>query len=140
MTNLSERALVLIGAALLIVGSFMTWISVDLGFASFSSTGTENIEGKLTVGAGVVLLLVALTLTGAGTLRTVSGFLGIAAALFGSIVLLLEYLDVRERIAEADPATATATIGLGVWVTAIGAAAALASTTWSLAAQRRSAT
>ncbi len=137
MTNLSERSLVLGGAVLLIVGSFMTWISVDVGFAQFSATGTENIEGKLTAGSGIVLILVALTLVGHGRLRAISGYLGIAAAIFGAGVLLLEYLEVQQRIAETDPARATATVGLGVWVTALGAVAALAAAIWAVRSQRR---
>ena len=120
-----NRAALLAGAALLILGSFMTWISVDLGFASFSSTGTDNIEGKLTAAAGAALVVVGLTLTMGGMVGRLSGWVGLAVAGFGGIVLLLEYLDVRERIAETDPSQASATVGMGVWITGIGAIAAL---------------
>jgi hypothetical protein len=134
---MSKRLVLAVGAGLLIVGSLMTWISVDLGFTSFSATGFENIEGKLTLGAGVVLVLVALTLGARGNLGTTSNILGAAAAVFGTVVLLLEYVDVRQRIAEAEGTVATATVGLGVWITAIGCAAALAAVSWSVLSQRR---
>lgn len=140
MTTWVQRTALLIGSILVIVGSFMTWISVDLGFQSFSSSGTDNIEGKLTAGAGVVLVLVALALaSGVPGARSASA-LGVAAAVFGSVVLMLEYLDVRERIAEAEGTIATATVGLGVWVTAIGAALSLVAAAWHMTGQLRSAT
>ena len=136
MTKRATQLVVLMGAILLIAGSLMTWISVDVGFAEFSSTGTDNIEGKLTAGAGVVLVLVGLAFTRDDMTGRVAGYLALAAAAFGGIVLLLEYLDVRERIAETDPATATATVGLGVWVTAVGAIAAIGAVATSLIRER----
>ena len=139
MTSIPKRGVLLIGAALLIAGSYMTWISVDLGFTSFSSTGTETTEGKLTAIAGLVLVIVGLTLTRSGAVGRWSSLVGLAAAGFGGIVLLLEYLDVRERIAEADGSAAVATVGMGIWVTAAGALLAFAAATWALAAQRQSA-
>ena len=40
---------------MLVVGSLMTWISVDLGFRAFSAAGIETTDGKLTLAAGIVL-------------------------------------------------------------------------------------
>jgi len=121
MTKRATQGAAILGAILLIAGSLLTWISVDVGFASFSSAGTDNIEGKLTAVAGVVLLLAGLVVTRDDAVGLISRYVGLIAAVFGGIVLMLEYLDVRERIAETDPATATATVGMGVWVTAVGA-------------------
>ncbi len=136
MTRSIDRALLMVGAVVLIIGSFMTWISVDLGFTSFSATGTENIEGKLTVGAGVAILLVAAAMLTGRVPARAAGFAALAAAVFGALVLLLEYLDVRERIAESDPDVATAVVGGGVWTAAIGSALALAGAIWYLASRR----
>ena len=134
-----NRVALLAGAGLLILGSFMTWISVDLGFASFSSTGTDNVEGKLTAAAGVAVVLVGATLTMGGAIGRLSGWVGLGVAVFGGIVLLLEYLDVRERIAETDPSQASATVGMGVWITGIGAIAALVAVGHLLLTRRRAA-
>lgn len=134
-----SRAAVLGGAALLVAGSFMTWISVDLGFAAFSSAGTDNIEGKLTAAAGVALLAVGATLKMSGIVGRLSVWLGLAAGLFGGIVLLLEYLDVRKLIAETDPSQATATVGIGVWVTGLGALAAIVAVAHLVAVRLRGA-
>lgn len=139
MTKRATLAGVMLGAVLLIIGSFLTWISVDLGFASFSSTGIDSIEGKLTAAAGIILAGVGMVFTRDDLVGRISRYLGLAVAIFGGIVLTLEYLDVRERIAETDSETATATVGLGVWVTAIGALAAMVATAASVAGQRRSA-
>ena len=137
MENVSTRAGVLAGGALLIIGSFMTWISVDVGFSTFSATGTADIEGKLTAAAGIVVLLVGAVLLTNTALHGMARYLGLAAAMFGAVVLLLEYLQVQERIAETDPAVATATVGLGVWVTGIGALVALGALGRSLIGARQ---
>ena len=121
------------GGVLLIVGSLMTWVSVDLGFRAFSATGRETTEGKLTLATGVVLIVIALLQMRPVNARRLLGYLAVAAALFGSVVLLLEYLDVLERIREAEGTPATAVVGTGVFVAALGAAAALVATVWGLA-------
>ena len=120
------------GGLLLVVGSLMTWISVDLGFAAFSSTGTETTEGKLTLAAGVVLILLALAQLRPVIARRVLAYVAAAAAGFGAVVLFLEYLDVLDRISEADGTTATAAVGLGVLVAGVGALIALIATVWSV--------
>ena len=134
MKEASKRVLMIIGAALLIIGSFMTWISVDVGFAQFSSTGAETTEGKLTVLAGAILMLLVLTMARDGSLGRISRLTALVAAIFGGVVLLMEYLDVQDRIAEAGD-QATATIGSGVWVTSVGAIVALAAAGWALMAR-----
>jgi uncharacterized protein YebE (UPF0316 family) len=60
------------------------------------------------------------------------GYLAAATALFGSVVLFLEYLDVLDRIAEADGTPATAAVGIGVWIAATGALVALTATAWTV--------
>ena len=124
----------IIGAALLIIGSFMTWVSVDVGFAQFSSTGADTTEGKLTILAGAVLMLLVLTVARDGSLGRISRLSALVAAVFGGVVLLMEYLDVQERIAEAGD-QATATIGAGVWVTSVGAILGIAAAGWALMAR-----
>lgn len=119
------------GGVLLVVGSLMTWVSVDLGFQAFSSTGIETTEGKLTLAAGVVLIGLGLVQLWRTLTPRVFGYLAVATALFGFAVLLFEYLDVLERIREAEGTPATASVGLGVWIAAIGALLALGAAAWT---------
>ena len=126
------------GGLLLVVGSLMTWISVDLGFQAFSAAGTETTEGKLTLGAGIVLILIGLVQLARSLAPRAFGLLALATATFGFVVLVLEYLDVLDRIREADGTPATATVGLGVWVAALGALLALGSAAWATVDERRS--
>jgi hypothetical protein len=122
---MSMRIVVGVSALLIIVGSFMTWVTVDIGFAQFSTSGMDTVDGKLTAAAGVVVGLAALALGIKGRTGSWAIWVGLGAALFGTIVLLNEYLDVRQRIAEADPGSATAILELGLWITAAGALVAL---------------
>ncbi len=137
MNRVSRQVGAFAGGALLVIGSLMTWISVDLGFRAFSSTGTESTEGKLTLAAGLVLVILGLlTLRGIATGRVVN-YIAAATAAFGAVVLLLEYFDVRERIAEADGTGVTAAVGAGVWIAALGAVVALGATAWAAVAESR---
>ncbi|MDJ0954656.1 MAG: hypothetical protein QNJ81_13345 [Acidimicrobiia bacterium] len=125
------------GGVLLVVGSLITWISVDLGFQAFSATGIETTEGKLTLAAGIVLIGLGLVQLWRALTPRLFGYLCALTALFGAVVLLFEYLDVLERIREADGTPATASVGLGVWIAAIGALLALAAGAWTVVDERR---
>lgn len=136
MSDLSKQAMAVAGGLLLAIGSIMTWISVDLGFQSFSTVGTATIEGKLTLTAGLILIAAgALAIRGVGPLTALNWLLG-AAAVFGAVVLIAEYVDVQNRIAAADGSGASATIGGGVWIAALGAALAVGATAWLLITDR----
>ncbi len=138
MNDTAKQATTIVGGALLVLGSLMTWISVDVGFQKFSSTGLETTEGKLTVAAGVVVMAAGALLVSRISTHAVIGYVGAVAAVFGTVVLALEYIDVRSRIADADGTGATATVGAGVWVAAIGAVLALGATAWSVLDERKS--
>ena len=72
----------LVGGTLVIVGSFLTWVSVDVGFATFSATGFENIEGKLTAAAGAVLVvLVVLAIVEMGPVKVLNVLALVAAGI-----------------------------------------------------------
>jgi len=138
MNDMAKHVATIAGGVLLVIGSLMTWISVDLGFQAFSSTGTETAEGKMTLAAGIVLIGVGALLVSRIWTHSSIAFVGAAAALFGAVVLVLEYMDVLDRIAAADGTGATATVGAGVWIAAIGALLALGATAWSVLAERTS--
>lgn len=136
MTNVRPRATVVLGGALMIIGSLILWVAVDVGFAEFSRDGIELIEGKITVVAGIVAVLAGLAMTGAGALGWLSSSVAFVASIVGGAALLTEYLDVMRRIRETDPNAAEATVGMGIWVTAAGVLVVLAGAVWSMMAQR----
>ena len=132
MSNSVKQLSAIGGGVLLVVGSLMTWVSVDLGFRAFSVAGGETTEGKLTLAAGALLIVLALLQLRRARSPRLLGYPAAATAVFGSVVLLLEYLDVLERIREAEGTPATATVGLGVFVAGMGALIALIATAWNL--------
>lgn len=131
-----KPALAMVGGLLVLVGSFLTWVTVDLGFATFSSTGMETNDGKLTASAAVVILLAGVFLATRGLLGTIAGYVGMLASFFAAIVLANDYLDVRERIADAPAGQATAAIGIGVWLAGIGCLVAISAFVWAIATAR----
>ena len=137
MATMSTRVVALVSGILLVIGSFMTWVTVDIGFAQFSTVGTESVDGKVTAAAGAIIGLVALLVGLRGRLGMLVTALGLGAATVAAVVLANEYLDVRQRMAQTDASEATATIGLGVWITAVGALVAFGVLTAALMRARR---
>lgn len=128
-----------LGGVLVLIGSALTWVTVDLGFATFSSTGLDTNDGKLTAAAALVMIAAGIAFAFTrGLVRTVSGFVGLAATVFASIVLINDYLDIRERIANTPADQAIATVGVGVWVSSIGCILALVAFAAVIALDRRS--
>lgn len=138
MSELTKTGGVAVGAVLVFVGSFLTWVTVDVGFAEFSSTGTETTDGKLTAIAAGVMFVAGIALLARGALRTAASSVGLLAAVFATVVLVNDYLDVRERIANTPGDQASATVGLGVWVTGIGCLIALLMFVWATRGALRS--
>jgi hypothetical protein len=132
MADLAKPGGVIIGAILVFIGSFLTWVTVDVGFAEFSSTGTETTDGKLTAVAAGVMILAGLALLVRGVIRTTGLYVGLVAAVFAAVVLINDYMDVRERIANTPGDQASATVGIGVWVTGIGCLVALGVLAWAI--------
>ncbi len=128
-----------LGGVMVAIGSALTWVTVDVGFATFSSTGLDSNDGKLTAAAALVMIAAAILLASTrDTIRTVAGIAGLAATLFAAIVLINDYLDVRERIANTPADQATAAVGIGVWVSLIGCLLALVAFSRAIALDRRS--
>ena len=128
-----------LGGVLVGIGSALTWVTVDVGFAEFSTTGLDTNDGKLTSAAALVMItagiLAAFT---RNTMRKVASIAGLAATVLATIVLINDYLDVRERIATTPADQATATVGIGVWVSSIGCLLALLGFAVAIAIDRQS--
>ncbi len=128
-----------LGGVMLGIGSALTWVTVDVGFTEFSSTGLDTADGKLTAAAALVMIAAGISLAFTrDTVRKLVGFAGLAATVFAAIVLINEYLDVRERIANTPADQATAAVGVGVWVSSIGCVLALLAFVAVIALDRRS--
>ena len=128
-----------LGGVLVGIGSALTWVTVDVGFAEFSTAGLDTNDGKLTAAAALVMItagvLAAFT---RNTMRKVASIAGLAATVLATIVLINDYLDVRERIATTPADQATATVGIGVWVSSIGCLLALLGFAVAIAIDRQS--
>jgi hypothetical protein len=87
-----------VGGALLVAGSFLTWVTLSGGGDSVSAKGTDGSDGWITFGAGLVLIAVSLAAMRAG--RRALAILAIVAALAGGGIGVYDALTVRDQIAE----------------------------------------
>lgn len=112
----------LLGAAAIVIGSFLPWITVTSPLGSLSTAGTEG-DGIITmVVGGLVGFLSILELTeGRQTKRAVLVVSLVALAIGG-----FEYFTVQTRIEDAGTTELVrASIGIGIWAILAGAGLAL---------------
>jgi hypothetical protein len=112
----------LIGAAAIVVGSFLPWITVTSIFGTLSTAGTEG-DGIITiVVGGVVGLFSILELTeGRQTKRAVT-----IGALVALVIGIFELMTVNDRIQEAGTTDLVrASVGIGIWAILGGAGLAV---------------
>jgi hypothetical protein len=108
----------ILGCAAGVIGSFMAWITVSLGFGSVDVSGTSG-DGKITAAIGIVAGLLALfgLTTGNQGKIVLAGVLSIA----GAGVSVFEWRHLASRIdALGTNEIATASVGTGIWVMLAG--------------------
>ena len=111
----SPRILVAAGAAAVIFGSLMPWVSISTGFGSITKNGIEG-DGVITLIAGAVVLVLVFVGKYVGSL--------IVSAL-ATALLIFEIVDVNRAIDDIDSDFATASVGWGLWLSTVGAVIAL---------------
>lgn len=107
---MNRNLLVMVGAVLMIIGSFLPWAS--MGEMSISGTSAGAGDGWISVILGA--LLIAVSFVSAGWRSLVLMILAAISAAFG-VWKLIEALDIP----------APASIGIGIWLLAIGGVLAL---------------
>lgn len=112
-----------VGALLVVVGSFMPWATLTSGFGSASMAGTDG-DGRLTMIAGLALAVLAVSAGVHPTwwLRTVY----LLAAALVAATTVLEIIWAGDRAAEASSELAVASVGPGLYMLLVGALIATA--------------
>lgn len=91
-------ALMLVGGALLALGSFLTWFTFTGPDVSESGNGIDGGDGWITFGAAVVLLAAGIAALKAG--RRALGVLALLAGLVGAAVGTYDALSARDQLAD----------------------------------------
>ncbi|NQV05628.1 hypothetical protein HQ535_03685 [bacterium] len=117
----SRSTMVVAGGALLVIlGSFLTWVSIDIGGQTISSSGTgEGGDGTLTLILAIAAVALAVFLLGKGTARK------IAVAIAAALILLIAIIDVQDIMSGGDLGI-DASVGIGLWLVVVGGVVALA--------------
>jgi hypothetical protein len=114
---------VLAGGLLLVVGSFLPWVTASTVFGSISRSGVDGGgDGWITLVAGGVILLLGLA-----TLRRpnrAANLLIAVAAAIAFVIFALDFSDVQSRITDLESQSegvALGGVGIGLWLVALGA-------------------
>lgn len=110
---------VVLGGAVVILGSFLPWATVTTVFGTIGRTGMEG-------GDGVLTLLLGLSIVGCGiSAATAAKFWWRIPVLLGAAVAAFawfEYQNIASKLATvASNPYVTSSIGAGIWVLHVGA-------------------
>jgi hypothetical protein len=109
------------GAAALVLGSFLPWVSATTVFGSISINGMDG-DGKLTALLGVISCLVMFQgITKAARSAYLTGTIFAAVA---GVVVAYDFANISSEIAGSPNDYAVAQIGTGLYICGAGAVAA----------------
>ena len=119
ITGSKSTLVVLIGAAIALLGSFMTWVTVSGGGISVSAGGMS--EG----GDGVITLIIAIgTAAAAIFLKDKARMIGVAIG--GGIIALVGIVNVLDINSTGSELGLSTSIGIGLWMVLVGGIVAAA--------------
>ncbi len=118
MSDFAKPVGVIIGAILVFIGSFLTWITVNTRFRTVSFTGTETTDGELTAVAAGIVLVAGLALLVRGRVQIVATVIALVAAAVATVVLVNDFVSTPGRQESAAGA-------IGVWLSAVAAGVVL---------------
>ena len=114
-----------IGGLLVAAGSFLPWITVS-SLVSLSRTGLDGGgDGILTLGIGVVLLLIAVANFARAGLGWGSRMLGFLGGLAAVALATVDGKDEANRLAAVSSAYVSGSVGMGIYVVLIGGGVAI---------------
>jgi len=130
-------ALLVAGGALLILGSFLDWFSLEgESFTGFSGEGSETKDGPVFVFLGVLAIGFGVAMLAAKRMLAVA----ISGVVFSTLAVLAAFVDlgtVSNLGDRLDLSGAEFAHGPGLWVVLLGGLLALAGSITALAKRRR---
>ena len=104
--------LAIAGGALLAIGSFLAWAEVSGGGTSVTAKGIDGSDGYITIGAGIVAVLVGiLLLRRAQRALAILAILAILAGLVGGGVAVYDALTAKDSVLDAAAEELAPTVG-----------------------------
>ena len=106
--------IVLGGALVVVIGSFLAWATVSAGGISVSASGMDG-DGVITLVVGLAAAAMALFLKDRGR--------NIGVAIAGGIIVLvaiIDIADVNRALGEFPGGGVEASVGIGLWLVLLG--------------------
>jgi len=119
ITGSKSTLVVLIGAAIALLGSFMNWVTVSGGGISVSAGGMSD------GGDGVITLIVAIG-TAAAAIFLKDKARMIAVAIGGGIIAVVGIINILDINSTGSDLGLSTSIGIGLWMVLVGGIVAAA--------------
>jgi len=114
MTIDPKRLVALVGAVMVVLGSFLDWATVDSAFGSLGVGGMEG-DGKLTLVAGLVAGVLLLLVRGRA-----GGIVGAVLLAIAALIGFVDYGNVQEMVDAVESEFARASVGVGLYLVIAG--------------------
>ena len=130
-------ALLVVGGALLIAGSFLNWFTVrGAKYTGFSGSGSDTKDGPVFVFLGVLALGFGIAQLLARKVLAVA-ILAVVFAAFALLAAIADIGDVGDAIKFADAVGVSASRGPGLWIVLLGSLVALGGGIATLSKRRK---
>ena len=122
MTHRSAALVALVGGALMALGSFMPWASIQSGLGSVSLAGTDG-DGVFSLGGGIIVALLGLVHVDRPAAKAVRGLI-LVGGVVGLWIAVVDGSGLNERL-DSFVTNVRASLGAGLYLLGIGSIAAM---------------
>ena len=122
-----NTAALMVGGALISIGSFLPWVTAYTGFGSIGRSGIEGGgDGVITLIAGLGILILGSSRFFGYSQPTAWRFAPpLLAGLITLAIVIVDYLGIEERVRSIEAEGGGASVGMGLYAVGIGAAATI---------------
>ena len=111
-----------IGAALIVIGCFMPWVSATSGFGTVSRSGLDGGDGLLLLPVGILIGVIGVSRLGAFEISVRLEAAEKVLLIVAAALVVFNFVTTSSRVSDASNEFVDARVGAGLYVAGIGVA------------------